>query len=395
MNIQLYVLDKRAWCDVWRRVFVLVACWCGLTALAFAQSNDASLPTPLSEPVIEAMIAPLDIGDARLTRHYYVFTGRAGDLQIAVRSENLNGDIDIFTFDTLRPLSKVTLLAGGGESNVEKSVFVRRDETLLLRVEARAAGDDAGRYRVSLSGGFASAPESFFIARNNDSQLSVEERRASGEQVNSAGAKIETRAAASVEASDSTAANASTNNENTPASVVAKTDDAGTERVIEAPRATRNTRTTPRRSTAANAPRNRRAPRTPRPKTKRESGRENAANDNAKAESAIGETAAREPNIPKPNDKTNADESSETDKSASSESASNESTAETEASDKPVESLPQLRLVIETRDGRRIERLMSNVRRVTIENGELIVILKTGNRERLRLSNVARTVIEP
>jgi len=43
----------------------------------------------------------------------------------------------------------------------------------------------------------------------------------------------------------------------------------------------------------------------------------------------------------------------------------------------------------------KVERYMTTVRRVTVENGQLIVITKDGHVERQPMSNVLRMAIEP
>jgi hypothetical protein len=98
-------------------------------------------------------IAARDLGDARLTDHYYAFTGTPGDLLITVQSNNLNGDVDVFTAGTLRPLLKLTLYAEIA-TPVTKGIYLRKREDLILRVEARSPNDDEGTYRLSFGGSF-------------------------------------------------------------------------------------------------------------------------------------------------------------------------------------------------------------------------------------------------
>ena len=65
---------------------------------------------------------------------------------------------------------------------------------------------------------------------------------------------------------------------------------------------------------------------------------------------------------------------------------------------KPQETGPQLpgaRLIIEEKDGTRIERPMATVRRVIIEGPTIVITLKNGRTERVLMSNVARMAIEP
>src|SRR5688572_20897629 len=78
---------------------------------SFAQSIDPNAPTPVRENSVTGGIAARDLGDARLTDHYYRFTGTPGDLLITVQSKNLNGDVDVFTAGSLRPLIKISLYA--------------------------------------------------------------------------------------------------------------------------------------------------------------------------------------------------------------------------------------------------------------------------------------------
>src|SRR2546423_633951 len=120
-----------------------------LTA-ASAQSGDANYPTPVFTNEVSGRIAPRDVGDARRTRHFYTFRGTEGDLSVTFESSDLIGDVDVFTATTLRPLLKITLL--GDASRVTKSFYIRSEETLVLRVEVRSAGDPAGSYRITFCG---------------------------------------------------------------------------------------------------------------------------------------------------------------------------------------------------------------------------------------------------
>ena len=69
-----------------------------------AQSTDQYLPTPVLTNEINGTISALDLGDSRLTRHYYAFEAKPGDLIVTVNSRNLNGDVDVFTAITFRPI---------------------------------------------------------------------------------------------------------------------------------------------------------------------------------------------------------------------------------------------------------------------------------------------------
>ena len=58
-----------------------------------AQSLTPSSPTPIRGNNLLGKIAARDLGDSRLTDHYYAFTGTPGDLLITIQSRNLNGDL--------------------------------------------------------------------------------------------------------------------------------------------------------------------------------------------------------------------------------------------------------------------------------------------------------------
>src|SRR5215510_7027403 len=122
-------------------------------SFAFAQSIDPNAPSPVRSNTVSGNIAARDLGDARLTDHYYAFTGVPGDLLITIQSQNLNGDIDVFTVSSLRPLLKATLYAEVS-TPVTKSIYLRQRQDLILRVEARSPNDDAGTYRLFFGGSF-------------------------------------------------------------------------------------------------------------------------------------------------------------------------------------------------------------------------------------------------
>jgi len=52
-------------------------------------------------------------------------------------------------------------------------------------------------------------------------------------------------------------------------------------------------------------------------------------------------------------------------------------------------------LIIEMHDGTRVERFMNTIRRVTVENNQIVVVGKEGKTERIRMPDVVRMAIEP
>src|SRR5919198_5542799 len=110
----------------------LGTCLLLLTAtLVSAQSIDPNAPSPVRSNTVTGSIAARDLGDSRLTDHYYAFTGVPGDLLVTIQSQNLNGDVDVFTVSSLRPLLKLTLYAEV-TTPVTKSIYLRSRQDLIL-----------------------------------------------------------------------------------------------------------------------------------------------------------------------------------------------------------------------------------------------------------------------
>src|SRR5918996_4889911 len=157
---------------------------------AFAQSINPAAPTPVRTNSVEGRIAARDLGDARLTDHYYHFTGTPGDVLITVQSKNLNGDIDVFTATSLRPLIKITLYAEIA-TPVTKGIYLRKREDLVMRIQARTPSDEEGTYRLSFGGSFepiAGGPE---IAEAETPATEPTPRTPGTRRVTSAGGRTE------------------------------------------------------------------------------------------------------------------------------------------------------------------------------------------------------------
>ncbi len=119
-----------------------------------SQSINQNLPTPVTGPEIRGRIKARDIGDSRLTTYFYAFDGEQGDVFINVVTKNFNGDIDIFTVDGLRPLTKIVIYASGGLDETGRLVYLRKPERLLLRIEGRTPDDDPATFAIKFAGSF-------------------------------------------------------------------------------------------------------------------------------------------------------------------------------------------------------------------------------------------------
>lgn len=317
---------------------------CGVLLLAAAaqgaraQSTDIGFPTPVRTDEISGTITPRDLGDPRLTRYYYSFTGTPGDLVVTVEGRNLEGDIDVFTTGALRPLAKISLYAGSSSSGGAQTIYLRSRQPLILRVEARTPNDADGSFRVKFGGAFEplgpEVPDPEPVAPTVTSE-------GKGRRVTATGARIDEPPPPVTETATTRPETGAPEPAATPQPEAPTETPAAT--TAEAERPAPTTRRTPRA---------RRSSRTPRRSTR-----------NRPAPS----TTAR--------------------------------TTPTTPAEQPPAATPEPaagpRLIIETRDGMRVERYMTTVRRVTVERGQIVVVTTDGKVERQPMTNVLRMSIEP
>ena len=298
---------------------------------SFAQSIDPNAPTPVRANSVTGGIAARDLGDARLTDHYYRFQGTPGDLLITIQSKNLNGDVDVFTAGSLRPLIKITLYAEIA-TPVTKGIYLRKREDLVLRIQARTPSDEEGTYRLYFGGSFEPVIGGPEIAETETPTPETPARTPGTRRVSSVGARIEEPAPPPGTEVAATATPEPTP-EPTPEATPVETPSP------EKPTEAETERPAPPRSTRGRRPAGRRPPARTR------------------------DTTTAEVTTPKP----------------------------------PPEPEPEVgpRLVIETSDGTLINRSMSSVRRVTVENGLVVILNRDGTINRVALSNVVRMSISP
>lgn len=375
-------------------LFLLVAFCAG----ARAQSSDPFHPTPVFTGEVSAHILPRDVGDARRTRHFYTFTGREGDIVVNVESTNLNGDVDLYTATSFRPLTKITLY-GGTATRATKSVYLRQDEQLVLRVEARAVGDAEGSYRITFGGSFAAAPAELAGAPESPvlPEPKLEERRGT-RPVTATGARIDVPVA-----------------EVAPKEVT-KTETTETEGERERTESSDRTRTETNRST-------RRGRGSARARTGRRSNRGAPAESAEEGARAVSEKKSEEASEKK-SESESAERASSTkgDSVVKAEKSSTPGTSarparresrrgrrgtrteraraperarEPEPTAREPQPAPSQRLIIVTKDGQTIEHDMSTVRRVTVENNQVVVSTRDGKTTRRPLADVLKMSIEP
>lgn len=137
-----------------------------LASASFAQLGSQDLPIPVTSNQIVGVIKPRRIGDDRLTRLFYSLDADKGDLFINVEAENLNGDLDLFIANNLKPLAKITIYAADTKTETGRVVYLRKPEKLLLRIEGRTPNDNPARFRIKFAGSFIARESS--ISENED-----------------------------------------------------------------------------------------------------------------------------------------------------------------------------------------------------------------------------------
>lgn len=328
------------------------------TVQAFAQSTNRDFPTPIQQNEITATIAARDIGDSRLTSHFYTFYANNGDLLLEIETANLNGDIDLYLIDEdSRPLSKIPLFADGATSKTQRSVYLRKRERIVLRVEGRTPNDDAASYKIKLIGGFEVA--SNLPAPPQD---------------------VETQ---TVKSNDDT---------------VAKVNSVGT--IIEPARKIEPTpkpepirKTSPAKTARTSAGTKTRKPKTPR---KSDSSTATTNSEDATKNQTPEETteAANVPNETAKSEPVKTLSSPNNIKPRAKKPAKSKPKAETTAKEVTPNPLENVRFVLLMKDGYKIERPMSEILRLNVDKNVITVITKSGKIERFDILDVAKMSVE-
>jgi hypothetical protein len=416
-----------------------------LAGIIQAQSLDARSPSPVSTNEVVGRIGARDIGDARLTDHFYSLTGAPGDLLITIETRNLNGDIDIFTAGALRPVLKVALYAEI-MAPVTKSIYLRQREDLILRIEARSPNDDDGTYHLRFGGSFepAAMAENEEAGPGEQTALALPATR-KGKRVSSVGARIEETAPPPLEVAEAPTPEPSPSALVDPPPEEARPAEPATaepkaaETVVEATTSpsVRNSRgrasTRRGRSSAAIREETSTKPVAEEVSKKAESDEEAVKREPVKQISEKPLASARKSSkksrtvTTEPIERAEAassDRPSETNEPATAKTeprpseakepgtakteprpseANEPATTETEPSARErsadatppgqPEDLSKSKLIIEMLDGTRLERFMNTVRRVDVESGQIVVTATDGTVKRIRLSRVVRMSI--
>ena len=338
-----------------------------------AQSSEASFPTPVFANELSGRIAPRDLGDPRRTRHFYIFRGTEGDLVVNLETSQLLGDVDVFLATGFRPLVKFTLF--GDAARLSKSFYLRKEETLILRVQARAVGDVEGMYRITFGGSFLTAPPELANQTPPEAPTLSSTGPRGTRRVTATGARIEEPKV------EPTPAEETATVEPTPAPT--PTAERATGRRSNTNRRGRNTRSAPTRSRPSEGA----AQPTP---TNPESTEAKPAEDTT----AVAPTPTPTPSPRRRGTRTPRRGSTRESAGARTAEPSAQPPADTQPAPAPAPA-PSQRLIIVTKDGETLERDMSGVRRVTVENNQVVIVGRDGKVTRRPLANILRMSIEP
>jgi hypothetical protein len=260
---------------------------------------------------------------------------------------------------------------------VTKSFYVRSEETLVLRVEARASGDSEGTYRVTFGGSFAPAPASLAnVEEPKTPTLSESTRSPGARRVTTAGARIE---------------------EPKPVATPTPIEEAKAPEPQPTPTAPRSTARrggrSPRASTRARG--NTPAPQ-PKPRDSEAADAKPAETPTTEPDANAEKPAATPARTPPRRRNTRGSRGRSTSGGgdrASTDRGAND--AQPSGNAEPAPAAATGRLVIITLDGEIFERRMNTVRSVTVEKGQLVVTTLDGKTTRRAMSNVLRMSIEP
>ncbi len=349
---------KRA--NLFCRVLISVLCSVFFVFSIDAQSTDQSFPTPVSTNEIEGKIAARDLGDARLTTYFYVFNGGQGDIFINVKTANLDGDIDVFAVENLRPLTKITVFSDASQNETGRVIYLRKPEKLILRVQGRTPNDAAATFNLKFAGSFAPAAS---VAGNDAPELPEIKTENQGDViVNSVGTIIGVKPKPTPAPKEIVAENEpSKEKPKKPSKKIEnkKTETPETEKETVAEKSPIEDAENPPKPTVAAA--------------------ENSESENANlAENKPAKT---------PSARRNAKSGAA--KNADKNTAAGENKKPAEPN--PLESV---RLLIVFKDGTKIERPMSEVLRVGVDRGVLTLITKDGKIARYPILDVAKMTIE-
>lgn len=338
---------------------LLVIALFALAICVSAQSSSVDYPTPITSSEIKGIIKARDIGDPRLTTHYYVFDGNQGDIFINIETSNLNGDIDVFLAGSLKPLTKFSVYADTSLIQVGRAIYLRKPERLILKIEGRTPIDDPANYTIKFDGSFVAIADPDSIPKDPTLTPEIKPTDEGDVRVNSVGTIVEVKPKPTPE----------------PKTTVARTTRRGARRTAARPPKPKPTpeETAKKEETE--------------PKEEKTEKPEVVVTDNTVAS---GEIEKKEP-VKKP--------ATRRTRAANRRAATKAKKPETETATTPAETKPNplenVKLQVVLKNGEWISYPMSEVVRVGVDNkGMLTIITKKGEIKRYSILDVSKMTIE-
>jgi len=377
INYQLRITNYQLW---FAKILCYLCVFGGLIFSVKAQSINQSYPTPITSNEISGKILARDLGDARLTTYYYTFEGNQGDVFINVVTTNLNGDIDVFTADNLRPLTKVTIYADASNNETGRVVYLRRPVKLILRIEGRTPNDEAATFQIKFAGSFA--PVQAVAASSESETPEVKSNNQTDVRVNSVGTIIEIKPKPIL----------------IPKEVIAKKSDKKTEPIAEVKTVEESEAEVEEVETKKTAAVEKKEEVSEIENPAEETDIAKTQNENKTVVVVRDEVAQKE--IIDESKKDSPEKAQQTEEKAV-EREESVAVKEPKASKKsktekplPPNALENIRLIVLFKDGSKIERPMSEVLKVGVDKGVLTVISKDGAIGRYSILDVAKMTIE-
>ena len=377
INYQLRITNYQLW---FAKILCHLCVFGGLIFSVKAQSINQSYPTPITSNEISGKILARDLGDARLTTYYYTFEGNQGDVFINVVTTNLNGDIDVFTADNLRPLTKVTIYADASNNETGRVVYLRRPVKLILRIEGRTPNDEAATFQIKFAGSFA--PVQAVAASSESETPEVKSNNQTDVRVNSVGTIIEIKPKPIL----------------IPKEVIAKKSDKKTEPIAEVKTVEESEAEVEEVETKKTAAVEKKEEVSEIENPAEETDIAKTQNENKTVVVVRDEVAQKE--IIDESKKDSPEKAQQTEEKAV-EREESVAVKEPKASKKsktvkplPPNALENIRLIVLFKDGSKIERPMSEVLKVGVDKGVLTVISKDGAIGRYSILDVAKMTIE-
>lgn len=343
-------------------------------ATIFAQSTNQNFPTPITSNEINGTIKARDVGDPRLTTFFYAFNGNQGDVFINIVTKNFDGDIDIFTAENLRPLTKIVVYSDTSDNETGRVIYLRQPTKMILRIEGRTPNDESATFRIKFAGSFQAMPETAVVEEPKLPEIKMDENP--DVRVNSVGTIIEVKPKPTPKMVEKNA-----EIETLSEKQKVKKENAENIAKTEEPEKKEEDKTVESKEIEKSEP---------------EKVVESEENKEKKVEVIVTD------NLPKNEEKeeekveTNPQKTAKTKtaKTIKPKTAKPKTVEKKEETEKQPNPLENIRLIVIFKDGTKIERPMSEILKVSVDKGILTIIHKDGSIGRYSILDVSKMTIE-